>query len=76
MEQLKKLMSDVLRMPEGEITDSLSVKSADTWDSLKHMELVVGIEQTFGISLTADEIVSMINVSEIKRILRNKGVEI
>ena len=75
MGQLKKIMADVLRMPEEEVTDDLSIKDTDKWDSLKHMELVVTIEQTFGIRLTANEIVSMVNMSEIKRVLKNKGVE-
>lgn len=75
MEQLKKIMADVLRMREEEVTDNLSIKDTDKWDSLKHMELVVTIEQTFGIRLTANEIVSMVNMSEIKRVLKDKGVE-
>ena len=75
MEQLKKIMADVLRMREEEVTDNLSIKDTDKWDSLKHMELVVTIEQTFDIRLTANEIVSMVNMSEIKRVLKDKGVE-
>jgi acyl carrier protein len=75
MKKLMKLMADVLRIQEDKITDELSINNTDTWDSLKHMELIVGIEQTFDIRLTADEIVSMVNISEIKSILKNKGVE-
>ena len=74
MNELTKLMADILRMREDEITEHLSVVDCDMWDSLKHMELIVTIEQTYGIALTADEIVSMVKVSEIKRILRNKGI--
>ena len=76
MEKLVKLMAGLLRIPEKEVTDELSIINTDTWDSLKHMELVVTIEETFGIKLTANEIVSMVNVNKIKRILKDKGVNI
>jgi len=50
------------------------MKSVDAWDSLKHMELVVSLEQSFEIQLSFDEIVTMQSVSEIKRVLRERGV--
>ena len=76
MEKLIKLMSDVLRLSEDEITDNLSIRNSDNWDSLKHMELVVSIEQVFGISLSMDDIVSMVNVKEIKNVLKRNGVSL
>lgn len=50
------------------------MKDVEAWDSLKHMELIVSVENTFGIELSFDEIVAMQTVSEIKRVLRQKGV--
>ena len=43
-------------------------------DSLKHMDLVVSIEQAFKIELTLDEIVIMTSVVAIKRVLNDRGV--
>ena len=73
--KLKMLMAELFKMKEDEITDCLTMKDIDVWDSLKHMELIVSIEQTFGIELTLDEIVAMQNLKEIKRILGERGVE-
>jgi acyl carrier protein len=50
------------------------MKNVDAWDSLKHMELIVALEQSFDIQLSFDEIVAMQSVSEIKRVLRERGV--
>ncbi len=72
MEKLTKLMADVLRLQEDEITDDLSIKDSENWDSLKHMELVASIEQVFGVSLTFDDIISMVNVKAIKNVLKSK----
>ena len=74
-EKLKMLMAELFKMEEDEITDSLTMKDTDVWDSLKHMELIVSIEESFGIELTFDEIVAMQNLKEIKRILRERGIE-
>jgi acyl carrier protein len=74
MDQLVALMAECLRLPTGEITPELSIENSDAWDSLKHMEVVLSIEQAFDIRLTADEIVAMVSVGEIHRVLREKGV--
>jgi acyl carrier protein len=72
-EKVEGLLADVLQVPAAEITDDLSMKDVEAWDSLKHMELVVSLEQTFGLQLTFDEIVAMQSVGEIKRVMRGKG---
>ena len=75
MEQkLKELMAELFKMKTEKITDSLTMKDTDVWDSLKHMELVVSIEQTIGKELTFDEIVAMKTFKDIKRVLREKEV--
>ena len=76
MEQkLRDLMAELFSMHEDGVTDSLTMKDTDVWDSLKHMELVVSIEQTFGIELAFDEITSMQAFKDIKRVLIEKGVD-
>lgn len=71
-DKIYKLLAELLRMKSEELTDALSMETADVWDSLKHMEVIVAIEQEFKIELTFDEIVAMKNVGEIKRILKEK----
>ena len=71
---LEALLATVLQIPPTTITDDLAMKDVETWDSLKHMELIVYLENTFGIELTFDEIVTMRTVREIKRVLAQRGV--
>ena len=72
--KVENLLSEVLQIPSSEITDDLTMKAVDSWDSLKHMELIVSLEQSFEIQLSFDDIVAMQSVSEIKRVLRERGV--
>ncbi len=74
-QQLTILMAELFRMQESEITNTLTMKDTEIWDSLKHMELIVSIEEEFNVQLTADEIVNMLNVKEIKQILEKRGIQ-
>lgn len=73
MSQLKTLMADVLTIPEDEVVDGLSMSGSDIWDSLRHMELIISIEETFEIELTGDEIVEMTSVASIRSVLSTRG---
>jgi acyl carrier protein len=70
--KVETLLSQVLKLPATRITDDLTMSDLEAWDSLKHMELVVLLEKTFGFQLTFDEIVAMQSVGEIKRLLKAK----
>ena len=69
----ENLLSNILQIPESEVTETLAMKDVDSWDSLKHMELIASLEESYGIELTFDEIVTMRSVSEIKRVLKARG---
>ena len=71
--KVMKLVADILKMHIEEISDDLSMKDVEVWNSLKHMELVVSIEEVFGIELTFDEIVAMLTVRGIKEVLIGRG---
>jgi len=39
------------------------------WNSLTHIELIVGLEELFGIQFTQDEVVKMTSVGAIRDVL-------
>jgi uncharacterized protein YllA (UPF0747 family) len=41
-----------------------------------HINQIVSLEEQFGIYISEDEMIEMTSFAEIKRILRDKGVEI
>ncbi len=56
-------------------SSSTPLADMEDWDSLKHVMLVVGLETNFAVSLSAEEIKSMVTVADIARILKEKGVD-
>ena len=68
-EKVKAVLAEVLQVAQAIITDDLAMQDVDAWDSLKHMELIVSIENAFGLQLSFDEIVNMQSVGNIRRAL-------
>ena len=76
MSRLKTIFSNVLGIPEEQVTDDLSMQAVEAWDSLKHMMLVAALEEEFEIVLDADEIVSCTEMPNVVTVLTAKGVEL
>ena len=72
MPRLESVLAESLRLREDQVSDNLSMKTSEYWDSLTHMELISALEQTYGIELTRDDIVAMTDVASIRRILQSK----
>ena len=70
--RIKNVMSAVFEIPTGEIDDQSSPDTIESWDSLKHMNLAVALEEEFEIELTDDEIIEMMNYLLIIEVLKNK----
>jgi len=73
-EKLYNILGTTLGINVAIISDDLTMRDVETWDSLKHMELIATLEQAFELEFTFEEIISMQNVAEIKHILTQKGV--
>jgi len=71
-ERIKKVMSAVFEIPEEQINSASSSDTVDSWDSLKHMNLVVALEEEFGVQFSDDDILEMLNFMLIKEIISSK----
>ena len=72
--RIKAVMAAVFEVPVDEITDESSPDNIESWDSLKHMNLVLALEEEFNIRFEDDEIVEMMNYTLIRLILSKKAV--
>ena len=73
-EQIKAILSELFNVPAANISDTFAMADTESWDSLRHMELIVSLENEFNIQLTADEITEMLTFEKIAAILNSKGV--
>jgi acyl carrier protein len=68
-DKIKEVLAEIFG---EEISDDFSKESTDKWDSLTHLDLIVKLEEEFGISFTPDEIGSIESYQDIKKILNDK----
>jgi len=71
-DRVKKVMSDVFNIDAGLINNESSPDNIENWDSLKHMNLIVALEEEFEIEFDDEEIVDSMNFALIMYILANK----
>lgn len=74
-DKLKRIFAETLCLPSDGIEDSLSMSDVESWDSLRHMQLIATIETEYGLLLDFDEIVQMRSVEAIRQTLSRRGVE-
>ena len=71
-EQIKNILSVVFEIPEEKIKDDFSTDTIESWDSLKHVKLIVVLEEEFNVIFTDDDIIELINMKNIFRVLSEK----
>ncbi|SVA59751.1 uncharacterized protein METZ01_LOCUS112605 [marine metagenome] len=74
-ENLNKL-TDVFRTlfnyPDLVLHDGLVAADVPGWDSFNHINLIINIEEEFGVQFTNDEVTKMQNIGDLKKILALK----
>ena len=58
--------------PGLDLRDDLTARDVDGWDSLNHVNLMILIEEEFGVRFTTGEVSALQNVGELKRLLTGK----
>jgi len=57
-----KIISQVLEISAEEVNEESSPETLENWDSLKHMNIVMALEEEFDVEFTEDQIVELLNV--------------
>jgi len=60
-----RAVSQIMGVAEQQVTDTSSADSLDTWDSLRHMNLMLALEEEFGIKFSDEQIMTMSSVGRI-----------
>jgi acyl carrier protein len=72
-DQIQRIIAAAINVAPDSVGDGLTMRDTPAWDSLKHMEIIVGIEQAFAVELSFDEIVAMQSVADIRKVLAGRG---
>ena len=73
--KLKELLAKIFSVDASAITDNTTPDTLENWDSLRHMNLVVALEEEFDVELTDDQVVEILSYQLIKIVLQEHGIE-
>ena len=67
MDKINEIIRETLKVSEEQTELNLGMDDVANWDSLTHMNLIVSIEDEFGIEISGDDIAEMISFESIKK---------
>jgi acyl carrier protein len=70
-ERIYDVVASVLRVPRESLNDASSPDTIAEWDSLRHLQIVLALEEALGIQLTVEEIEAMQSVGVIQAIVES-----
>lgn len=70
MENIKQkifqIMSNVFEIPMDDISEDSSLDSIEAWDSIRHLNLILALEEEFEITIPDEEVGNLVNYKLIE----------
>lgn len=76
IEKIQRVFREVFENSDLSIFPDMTAKDVDGWDSFNHINLIVALEEAFGVSFTTEEIGGMTNVGDLVKLLQKKGHDV
>ena len=73
LDRVREIAADVLQVDRGALSGESSPQSVESWDSVKHLNLVLALEEQFGMQFEPDEMDGMKSIGAIAEMLSAKG---
>ncbi len=74
--RIEEVFAQVLKEPAENLTNETSPKTLRSWDSLRHVELVMALEKAYNVGFSASEIMTITSLGSIRQLLEQKGVAV
>ena len=75
LEKLKEIIAEQLSVDEASITVESKFKDDLDADSLDLFELIMALEEEYGVEIPSEDLENLITVQDVMDYLKNKGVE-
>jgi acyl carrier protein len=70
-QQIQTVLVEALRVPPELVTPELAFGDLPQWDSMGHMEVMMYLEQQFGVEINNDTIANLTSVPAIEQYIVN-----
>jgi acyl carrier protein len=68
------VVAGVLEVDPSEITDDATPDTLPNWTSLRHLQLIVALEEVYGLSFAYREIRRLTSIGQLRGLLTTHGV--
>jgi len=72
IKDIQPIFRDVLDLPDLQLTRQSNANNVEGWDSLAHVNLVMGIEKRYKIKIALGELQDLKNVGEMADLIQKK----
>ena len=72
LSRVQRILADVLSIPVEQVTLKSSSETIESWDSLQHLNLMLALEQEFGLELLPEEVERLVSVHDIVTLVSDK----
>lgn len=72
LEKTRAIVADIFEVPLEKVTPQSSPDTIETWDSIHHLNLVLALEQEFGVQFSPEEIEQLLSVELIVALVAEK----
>lgn len=73
IDRIKNVMSAVFDVPVETIAETSSADDIESWDSLRHLNLILGLEEEFDITIPDEEVGNLMNFKLIELIVNEQS---
>jgi acyl carrier protein len=70
---LKEIFADIFLRDDLVISPTLAAKDVDGWDSFKQIEIIISVEERFGVKFSSREIDNLRNVGDLAALVQAKA---
>lgn len=68
--RVQTIASDILNLPGLQLTEETTARDVPGWDSLTHVQIIIGVEQAFGIRMSATEVAQLENAGSLVDVIQ------
>ena len=73
-DRLRHILGVALEMPAQQIHDKLTAEETSNWDSIRHLNLVMELEEKFNVRFSSDEMIRLNSYQAIADALAARGI--
>jgi acyl carrier protein len=70
---LRDILADILEVSPEQVTPELGVGTVESWDSFRHLQVILAVEGEYGVQLDPQRIPELTTVALIQAELEKKG---